>query len=236
MYQTLAFLKHYLLSLKLHGIHSPFVYDLVTKCIQPKNTQAQTLHKLDVINKKWKHFQNSQIPIFFSNHTTITPSKQHLLLRLSHYFNFQKTIELGTSMGKVTLVFALSENNHHTNIDTCTQTSQITQSFIKTTAYKNRVSFTQNIPKNNTYLKADCIFINSQLNPMDIYTNFEKILHLLHNDSLLILNDPHKSKEKHQIWKKISKHPQVTVTVDLFQLGLVFFRKQQLQEKFYVKL
>ena len=35
-----------------------------------------------------------------------------------------------------------------------------------------------------------------------------------------------------QAWTQIKAHPQVSVTIDLFKLGLVFFRKEQKKENF----
>jgi hypothetical protein len=36
-------------------------------------------------------------------------------------------------------------------------------------------------------------------------------------------------------WEEIKKHPKVTVTVDLFFFGLVFFRKEQAKEGFILR-
>ena len=37
-----------------------------------------------------------------------------------------------------------------------------------------------------------------------------------------------------EAWEEIKKHPQVSVTVDLFFWGLVFFRKEQEKENFII--
>ena len=37
-------------------------------------------------------------------------------------------------------------------------------------------------------------------------------------------------------WKIIQKHPQVTVTIDVFQWGLVFFRREQPKEHFVIRV
>ena len=37
-------------------------------------------------------------------------------------------------------------------------------------------------------------------------------------------------------WQEIKAHPRVTVTVDLFWIGLVFFKQGQAKEDFLVKI
>jgi len=37
-------------------------------------------------------------------------------------------------------------------------------------------------------------------------------------------------------WSEIKKHPKVTVTVDIFYWGIVFFRKEQEKEHFKIRL
>jgi hypothetical protein len=36
-------------------------------------------------------------------------------------------------------------------------------------------------------------------------------------------------------WKEISAMPEVTVSLDLFQIGIVFFRKSQVKEYFTIR-
>ncbi|MBL7882976.1 MAG: class I SAM-dependent methyltransferase, partial [Bacteroidia bacterium] len=38
-----------------------------------------------------------------------------------------------------------------------------------------------------------------------------------------------------EAWEEIKRHPKVTVTIDLFFIGLVFFRKEQAKQHFIIK-
>jgi hypothetical protein len=44
------------------------------------------------------------------------------------------------------------------------------------------------------------------------------------------------SKSMTEAWDIIKQHPQVTVTIDTFFWGVVFFRKEQLKEHFVIRL
>ncbi|MFY8189892.1 MAG: class I SAM-dependent methyltransferase, partial [Bacteroidia bacterium] len=58
----------------------------------------------------------------------------------------------------------------------------------------------------------------------------------LHNDSLLIFDDIYWSKGMTNAWEEIKADPMVKVSVDLFFIGLVFFRKEQVKENFKLRI
>jgi hypothetical protein len=64
---------------------------------------------------------------------------------------------------------------------------------------------------------------------------FELLLPTICNDSVWIFDDIHWSNEMEEAWETIKKHPKVTVTIDTFQWGLVFFRKEQEKEHFVIR-
>lgn len=71
---------------------------------------------------------------------------------------------------------------------------------------------------------------NHQFEPTMAY--FEQCLPYINNNTLFIFDDIYWSDEMKQAWTQIKAHPQVSVTIDLFKLGLVFFRKEQKKENF----
>jgi len=61
---------------------------------------------------------------------------------------------------------------------------------------------------------------------------FEQCLAKVHNDSVLVLDDIYWSADMEKAWKKIKEHPRVKTTIDLFELGIVFFNSD-LHKKHY---
>jgi len=51
----------------------------------------------------------------------------------------------------------------------------------------------------------------------------------------LVFDDIHWSQEMNEAWEQIKLHPQVQVTIDLFQLGIVFFKKELSKEHFVLR-
>jgi hypothetical protein len=64
---------------------------------------------------------------------------------------------------------------------------------------------------------------------------FELLIPTITNDSVWIFDDIHWSKDMEEAWEIIKNHPKVTVTIDTFQWGIVFFRSEQLKEHFVIR-
>ncbi|HEX2534959.1 MAG TPA: class I SAM-dependent methyltransferase [Chitinophagaceae bacterium] len=65
---------------------------------------------------------------------------------------------------------------------------------------------------------------NHRLEPTLKY--FGQLLPAVHNDSIFVFDDIHWSRGMETAWNTIRQHPQVGCTIDLFFLGMVFFRKE----------
>jgi hypothetical protein len=65
---------------------------------------------------------------------------------------------------------------------------------------------------------------------------FNEISPFLHDDSVVILDDIHWSAEMEKAWNEISSIPKVTLSLDFFHFGVLFFRKGRVVEHFRLKL
>ena len=65
---------------------------------------------------------------------------------------------------------------------------------------------------------------------------FEILLPTITNETIWIFDDIHWSAEMEESWEIIKIHPKVSVTIDTFQWGLVFFRKEQEKEHFVIRI
>ena len=55
------------------------------------------------------------------------------------------------------------------------------------------------------------------------------------NDSVFVFDDIHYSDEMEEAWKEIKANEDVSVTIDLFFMGLVFFRMGIEKQDFVIK-
>lgn len=61
-----------------------------------------------------------------------------------------------------------------------------------------------------------------------------KVFASMHKNSMLMVKK-NQTEENLQLWKQLKENNQVTVTVDLYALGLVFFRKEQVKQNFIIR-
>jgi len=81
----------------------------------------------------------------------------------------------------------------------------------------------------------DMVFVSVDLPGNHIRDYFSQIMQHIHNDSVLIICNINVSKEMHELWKEIKNHSSVTVTIDLFTLGLVFSKGELTKEDFILR-
>ena len=60
------------------------------------------------------------------------------------------------------------------------------------------------------------------------------VLKKSHNDTVLIFDDIHWSADMNEAWNIICSHKSVTLTLDLFQFGIVFFKKELSKQDFII--
>lgn len=256
MFQIIEYIKFLLKSTNQHGVHSPFVYDLVTKCFYDK-TKYDTYTKLSTYRKSLlRNKQQIEITdfgagsrVFKSNSRAInsiaktsgsTLKRAKLLYRIIQYFKPQHTLELGSSLGIATQAMALGHSkNQIVSIEGCPNISNFT------TQQLNKLNINNATLKNGEFNKVlleltannyDFIFFDGNHNKEATLEYFNILVDKAHNDSLFIFDDIHWSEDMVEAWEIIKTHPKVTVSIDTFFWGLIFFRKEQVKENFTIRL
>ena len=58
----------------------------------------------------------------------------------------------------------------------------------------------------------------------------------INNDSILLIENIYGNLEATAIWKSLKQNEMVTVSLDLFYCGILFFRKEQVKEHFKIRI
>lgn len=256
MHQPLAYIKFLLKSKNQHGVHSPFVYELVTKCFYDKHVSSDYT-KLQAYRTSL--LQNSETlaitdfgsgsKVFTSNKRSIqqiaktsgtTFKRAQLLYRLMAYFEPKNVLELGTSLGIGTHAMALAQpESQIVSIEGCPEISRFAGQQLTTLHIDNVTLKTGRFSEalaNLEQTQWDLVFFDGHHDKDATLDYFYHLLPNIHNDSLFIFDDIHWSKGMEAAWEVIKKQPQVTVTIDTFYWGFVFFRKEQVKEDFVIRL
>lgn len=251
-----AYLKFLWNSKNQHGVHSPFVFSLVTKCFYDKKPhpayKVLKAFRSDLLKNKntievtdfgagSRVFKSNTRQISKIAKTAgISPKRAELLYRIVNYFQPENMLEIGTSLGLATS--ALSVGNPKAEITTlegCPQTAHQAQEQFQKFHLDNTSSvvtefteFFKNLPPST----FDLIYFDGNHSKKATLDYFELLLPTITNDSVWIFDDIHWSQDMEQAWEAIQNHPKVTVTIDTFQWGLVFFRYEQQKEHFTIRI
>lgn len=256
IHQIKSYLKFLIKSTNQHGVHSPFVFDLITKCFYDKKKHPEyntiTHYKkhlvknntiidvLDLGSGSRVFKSNKRLVSKMASNVGATKKETLLLFRLSNYFQFKNSLELGTSLGMAS--HAIYLGNPSTNLITiegCPNISAFTRNTFKTFSLKNITLKTGDFSdvieqvNKNTY---DFIYFDGNHQKEATLNYFEKLIPTANNNSVFIFDDIYWSKSMTEAWELIKKHPKVTVTIDLFFWGIVFFRKEQVKEHFIIRV
>ena len=256
MYQILQYLKFLCTATNHHGIHSPFIYDLATKCLYAKTDNTITTQlkayrnallskneTLDITDygagsKRLKTSSRSVKQIAITSGTTLRRAR--LLYRIVNYLKPKHLLELGTSLGIATQAMALGHKEALvTSIEGCPNTAELAKQQLERFQIQNIEVITGPFEDQLPRLKQqswDLIFLDGNHQKEATLQYFEQLLPTMQNDSVFILDDIHWSKPMTEAWDFIKQHPRVRVTIDTFFWGLVFFRSEQHKENFKIRV
>ncbi len=248
----LSFLMH---STTKYGVHSPFVYALVTKCFNTKTTTD----KIKTI-KAYKQFlqtnkQHIKVTDFgagsrifktnkrriadIAKNAGITTNRAALLARIVAYLDINNILEIGTSLGIGTLALGLGNSKAKiTTMEGCPETIKIPQNNLKK-YLQNNINFVigefektlPNVAENQQY---DLVYFDGNHQKKPTIDYFKQCLKTVHNDTLFIFDDIHWSKEMEAAWEYIKTHKKVSLTIDTFYWGFVFFRQEQQEKEHFI--
>ena len=258
LFQIKSYIKFLWYSKNEHAVHSPFVFTLITKCFYDRKSKPQysILKKyrqslLDTSNSikvtdfgaGSKVFKSNTRPIAQIAKTAGISSKHaEILLRVTNYFQPKSILEIGTSLGLATSAMALgNKETVITTVEGCPETAKIAQNQFREFELKgiNSIvsefdSYLDTIPA--TEVKFDMIYFDGNHSKKATLAYFEKLLPTITNDSVWIFDDIHWSPDMEEAWSIIKDHTSVTVTIDVYQWGIVFFRREQPKEHFIIRV
>lgn len=251
------YLSHCIRSKTRHGTHSPFVYDLVDRvvydfdkrnyydlieCLRDQLVDDhRTLTITDLGAGSMLNKNKTKKVSTLAKNALKPPRIAKLIARLAQEFQPNNIIELGTCLGITTLYLSkASPISSILTVEGCPETARIAQeNFEKLDASNIDIKvgdFDTVFPRLIAEIPAiDFLFVDGNHRKSATLDYFYQSLPKVHEGSLLIFDDIYWSEGMKEAWEEIKSHPSVTVTVDLFYIGLVFFKKDQAKEDFKIR-
>lgn len=241
-----------------HGIHSPFAYDIVSRVFRNK-TDPAVVYSIEKIRRRLmsdsrtiesgdlgagsagqrkKLRKVSEI----ARHSPVTEKYGRLLARMASEFGRTLIVEFGTSFGISTMYMA----------STCRETKVITMEGSRAAAEIAGKNFKEAGLKNirliegsfedsiaeitDTGITPGLIFIDGDHRKIPLLQNFEKMAEISDNNTVIIIDDINYSPEMEEAWNEIKQYRKVTLTIDIFRMGIVFFRKGIVHNNYIIRL
>jgi predicted O-methyltransferase YrrM len=152
----------------------------------------------------------------------------NLLYKLVLHFNAKNIWEFGTSLGINTLYLSSPDFTNVTTFEGCHETLELARRNFNRCGRKNIKIIEGNI--DNTILSEikktdslDLVFFDANHRETPTINYFETCMRKSKTESVFVFDDIHLSEEMQRAWEKIKSNPQVSLTLDLFQAGIVFF-------------
>jgi hypothetical protein len=219
VYRYWAFFRFLCKSTNQHGVHSPFVFGLVTDCFYVKTDRARARRYL-VFKRNFKHRGRGELANLMND------KHAFLLLRLLSYLKIENAVYLGSEFlffhGILDLILPKPK----------VYEGSVSEDFKLATEGGTPTLYAQFIEENHPHL----FFLGRDLSPEEAYLYFKRALRSVVNETIFIFEGIHLNAASEKVWNRIRKHPKVTVSVDVFFAGMVFFRKEQVKEHFTIRI
>lgn len=174
-----------------------------------------------------------------TRYSATSPFFCQVLFRIINLYKPTTLLELGTSMGISTLYQAAAvPNGRFITIEGCPHIAQLAQkNFDQLHAHNIQLlngRFNEVLPTALQQLGTlDYVFIDGNHREEPTLEYFEQCLQYSHENSVFVFDDIHWSEGMEAAWEKIKQHPAVTLTIDLFFCGVVFFRTAQREREHF---
>lgn len=241
-------LAYYFRARTWHDVHSPFVSRLMAEVVenrrhyytffiveQLRDKLMRNASKIAITDygagSKITNASQRTIGDLAKNSAIASPQGKQLfnLVRMSK----PKTVlEFGTSLGISALYQAgAAPLARFITMEGCPNTARVASNNLKSLGMKNidvlQGPFKESLPKAlNSLQKVDFVFLDGDHQEGATTSYFEQCLPYLHNDSVFVIADIYWSASMAEVWQKLKSHESVTLSIDLFHFGILFFRDE----------
>ncbi len=238
-----------------YDVHSPFVAQLMASVVDDDRAfyafsaieylrqallQDATLLDIKDFGAGSKVNPNPQRTVRnIAQYSAVPPAVGQLLFRLVHFSKPKKILELGTSLGISTLYMSAAAIS--AQIITIEGSPAIADKAKEHFRKLNASNVENYCGQFETLLplalekleKLDFLFLDGDHRPGASLKYFDQCLPYAHHHSVFVIADIHWSAEMEQAWAILRQHPRVRLSVDLFFVGLLFFRQESKEKEHF---
>lgn len=249
------YINYYCKSKSKYGVHSPFVFDLLTMCltVQIENTTKEKLKKIErdfKVNHKTiqikdlgagsKKLNSTRKISAIAKNAASKGVYAKLLFQLAHHYKTKNILELGTSLGIGTAYLASGNPEAKViSVDGCESTQALAKKMASANGFDNIDFICSDFNSFLTELNDevfDLIFIDGHHQGEALLRYIDMLYKHSHENTIFILDDIRWNDDMLQSWEQIKADERFHLTMDFFRMGIILRRPQQAKEFFVIRL
>lgn len=225
-------------------MHSDFVFQYINKVLRSK-AKAPVWKQIEAARKQLHQDGRKVTPtILGAKHdpkpisvgakaklTGLPALYGRLLFNTAQYFKAQRILEMGAGTGISTIYMGATGAKKMISLEGNADLASIAQEQLNKLQLDNVELMVGDF--NSTLSTAlgklggvDMAFVDGDHQFASTIKYYETILPYTHNDTVLVFDDINWSPEMQAAWQNIIARPEVTLSLDFYRLGMVFFRKE----------
>lgn len=258
-WQFNSYIKYLFKAKSRYVIHSPFIFDLIKQVFLDKTCNPD-LKELDRVRKEiFKRTTAIESTDFgagagkkpyitildplgkIAKRRSLDKKNLHQLYKLTQQFKPANILEFGTSAGiSASYIGKACTFNKFITMEGCAVLASHAKSYLKKLDLSNievRIGNFDVLLENTLqeFEQLDMVFVDGNHRKDQTLKYFEKCLSKTHDESILIFDDIHWSPEMEKAWEQIIIDKRVSVSIDLFKMGIVFFKKGISKQDFILR-
>lgn len=256
-YQGMRYLEYWLKAVDQYSLQAPFIFKFYNEVILDDRT-FYAFEEIEKLRNKLLHDSREitiqdlgsgslascelKRPISHITRYSSSDAKfSEFLYRLILHHQPKNILELGTSFGLNTLYLAkASPKTPVITLEGCPATIDIARANFAQLGAKNIQAILGNIDITlptvlDKLTSLDLVYFDANHTKEATLHYFSQCLSKAHEQSIFIFDDIHLSKGMHEAWRNIQDHENVTISLDIFDAGIVFFRKGVSKEHYILE-
>ena len=209
------------------------------EAVREELLQSEDFVKIEDLGAKSLASSQSQRRVrSIARHGLSSPRFSRLLYRLLTHLEANYVVELGTSLGVNTLYLSAARPLAQVyTLEGISALADRAEDIFRQQGQSNirliRGNIDQTLPALLPRLpQVDLAYLDANHRYEPTVRYFEQIVEKVHQRSVIVVDDIYWSKEMQRAWQTIRQHTSVTLSVDLFQVGLVFFQPLSVRQHY----
>jgi predicted O-methyltransferase YrrM len=230
-----------------HGIHSPFLFDLVTRVFRNRKGKDSD-NTIGPIRRKLRKDQRilriedlgaggtsrgyrSARVCDVVRRSSVSPKYGRFLTNMAAQFGKDLIFELGTAAGISSMYMAMgAPGSRLVTIEGSEELTGLASANFTEAGFSNitvlKGSFDTNLGVlSDMGVTPGLIYIDGDHRKIPLLRYFDRLIKLSDAETVIIIDDINHSPEMGEAWEEITKDERVAMTVDIYRMGIVFLRK-----------